>query len=123
MSTQILVCQGCNNREKVLGIELAANLIYELDYPDPDTEVKTVSCFGACNSFCTIAFKSEDKPTYIFGKLSPDNAAEIVALARVYSNASDGKIPWELRPPCLRNLIAVVPSVTKDAPELGLALL
>ena len=107
---EIIICKACNNRERVLGAELARNLINGLGDLDTDTKVKTVSCMGACNSFCVMAFKSEGKPTYIFGKLLPENTAEIITLFKVYIQADDGKLPWEARPQCLRNLIAVIPS-------------
>ncbi len=79
-------------------------------------EVTGVSCMGACNRPCAIAFAAQGKSTYLFGDLSyqeslPELSEEILKCASLYFQQSDGTMSWSDRPERLKKgLVGKIPS-------------
>jgi predicted metal-binding protein len=122
----IFVCQSCagnwqdgrqvgNSGGYLLQRELMAQLA---DYPLADEfQVEAVSCMGACNRPCVVAFAAAGKSTYLFGDLSHSEslseiAQSILACASLYQSKSDGVMKWAERPERLRkSVIGIIPSI------------
>jgi predicted metal-binding protein len=78
---------------------------------DAAVAVVPVECLSVCRRPCTVAFSAPGKWTYVYGDLSAEGAAPVLAeAARLYAAAPDGLIPWKLRPdPVKRGVVARVP--------------
>jgi predicted metal-binding protein len=73
-------------------------------------EIVPVECLSVCKRPCTIGFSAPGKWTYVYGDFAPDAAPSILAAAELYSDASDGLIPWRRRPEALKKgVIARIP--------------
>lgn len=113
MNTEILVCTNCNDWQvrhpesepRYLGSELAVNLI---NISPEDTNITQTKCLGACAKTCVVAFRESNKPTYVFGELTPNDATDILKLATIYSEG-DGIIQWSDRPECMKRQIVKLP--------------
>jgi predicted metal-binding protein len=79
-------------------------------------EVRGVSCMGACNRPCAIAFAARGKSTYLFGDLSyqealPELSEAILKCASLYFQQADGAMSWADRPERLKKgLVGRIPS-------------
>jgi predicted metal-binding protein len=76
-----------------------------------DINVIRVRCLGNCNRGLSAAIRRENAWTYVFGNLDAENdGPALIAGARLYSESTDGLMPWRGRPDSLkRGLIARVP--------------
>lgn len=54
--------------------------------------LRVVSCLNGCLNPCNIALRGRGKYHLRFSRLQPDDAAAIVAFARLYAASSDGDI-------------------------------
>jgi predicted metal-binding protein len=78
--------------------------------------VTGVSCMGACNRPCAIAFVAAGKSTYLFGDLHheealPELSAAILQCAQLYLVNDDGAMGWADRPERLKKgLVGRIPS-------------
>ena len=113
----LYVCTTCRDADHVVGqaTPCAGARLYaaiEAAPCDPLVRVVPVECLSACKRPCTVSFVAPGKWTYVFGDLPADSAAEIVRLgARLYAEATDGLIPWKLRPDALKKgALARVPA-------------
>lgn len=69
----------------------------------PDgVEIRAVECLSACSQGCAVALSGPAKWSYVYGRLTPDDAADIVAGARAYAATTDGIVPWRERPAIFR---------------------
>lgn len=64
--------------------------------------VQGVECLSACANGCAVALSAEGKWTYVYGRLSTENAADILAGAARYAASTDGLVPWRDRPEIFR---------------------
>ena len=72
--------------------------------------VRQVGCLGNCKRGLSAAMLREGCWSYVFGELSPDSAADLVAGAELFARSTDGFMPFRNRPESLkRGLIARVP--------------
>lgn len=121
----IFVCQSCAGVWKdgrQVGNSGGYQLLSELqehvrNWPlAEEFEVTGVSCMGACNRPCTIAFVAPGKSTYLFGDLSyqeslPELSEAILKCASLYFQQADGAMSWSDRPERLKKgLVGKVPS-------------
>lgn len=53
-------------------------------------EVAQTECMSGCTRPSTLAFRSPGKVAYLFGDLTEDDLAELVAFARLYAASPDG---------------------------------
>ena len=71
--------------------------------PVPEgVEVVAVECLSACNSGASVALSAPGRWSYVYGRMTPDNAADILAGAAAYARAPDGLVPWRERPVIFR---------------------
>jgi predicted metal-binding protein len=72
--------------------------------------VTTVSCLGNCKRRLSAAMIKPGAWSYVFGDLSIDSGADLVAGAKLLAGSPDGLIPWRGRPDSLkRGLVARIP--------------
>ena len=72
-----------------------------------------VECLSACKTGAAIALSAPGKWTYVYGHMTPDDAAEILAGAAAYAATPDGLVPWRERPVIFRKQsVARVPAFT-----------
>jgi predicted metal-binding protein len=71
-----------------------------------------VECLSACSQGCSVALSAPGRWAYVYGRLSQDNARDVVAGAAAYAAAPDGLVPWRSRPEIFRKLsLARIPPV------------
>ena len=61
-----------------------------------------VECLSACSQGCAVALSAPGKWSYVYGRLTPADAAEVLAGAAAYAEAPDGIVPWRSRPVIFR---------------------
>lgn len=72
--------------------------------------VEGVSCLANCKRALSAAMVRRDGWTYVFGDLSPDSAADLLAGAALLAGSEDGLMPWRGRPDVLkRGMVARIP--------------
>ena len=91
------------------GAKLYAALLAET--PCSAISIIPVECLSVCTRSCAAAFAAPGKWTYVYGSLPHETAAPaLLEGARLYAQASDGLIPWKLRPAALKTgVISRVP--------------
>ncbi|MEO6300113.1 MAG: DUF1636 domain-containing protein, partial [Paracoccaceae bacterium] len=75
--------------------------ISALEVPD-GVEVVAVDCLSACNAGASVALSAPGRWSYVYGRMTPENAADILAGAAAYARAPDGLVPWRERPVIFR---------------------
>ena len=106
MTVTLHVCATCKAGEftaegdPVPGARLLAAL---LAGAAPDgVRIVSVDCLSACNSGAAVALSAPGRWSYVYGRLGPDDAADILAGAAAYAAAPDGIVPWRSRPVIFR---------------------
>ncbi len=61
-----------------------------------------VQCLSACAQGCSIALSAAGRWSYVYGRLSETDVADILAGASAYAKTSDGIVPWRERPAIFR---------------------
>lgn len=65
--------------------------------PDGVT-LRGVECLSACDHGCTVAVTKPGGWSYVYGRMTPADAPEILRGAGLYSSTTDGLVPWRDRP-------------------------
>ena len=82
---------------------LGARLHDLLSRTAPDgVEIRPVECLSACSQGCSVALSAPGKWSYVYGRLTPADAADILSGARAYAGTADGIVPWRERPAVFR---------------------
>lgn len=69
----------------------------------PDgVELRAVECLSACSQGCSVALTAPGKWSYVYGRLTPQDAADILAGVNAYAKAPEGLVPWRERPVIFR---------------------
>ena len=117
MSAKLYVCLTCRAGEVLEddaprpGALLHAALI-DVGAPDK-VEIVGVSCLSACSQGAAIALSEPGKWTYVYGRLTKEDADDILAGAAAYAATADGLVPWRERPTIFRKQsLARVPPFT-----------
>jgi predicted metal-binding protein len=72
--------------------------------------VKQVECLGNCKRRLSAALLRDGCWSYVFGDLAVDSAADLLTGAELFSQTTDGTLPWRGRPDSLkRGLVARIP--------------
>ena len=106
MTVTLHVCTTCKAGEPVEdgrpvpGARLHAALIAG-EIPE-GLRIVGVECLSACNSGAAVALSAPGRWTYVYGRLTEADAAEILAGAGAYVAAPDGLVPWRARPVIFR---------------------
>jgi len=101
MTTTLYVCQTCKAGEvheddaDRPGARLHA-AITALDTPE-GVEVVGVACLSACSQGSAVALSEPGKWTYVYGRMTTDDAADILTGAAAYAATTDGLVPWRER--------------------------
>jgi predicted metal-binding protein len=128
MSVTLHVCITCRagqtlqEGETTPGARLHAAIL-SLSAPE-GVQVVPVECLSACNQGCSVALSAPGRWSYVYGRLSAANAADVVTGAAAYAVAADGIVPWRQRPEIFRKQslarippIAPAIAVTPEAAE------
>ena len=75
--------------------------ISALDVPE-GVQIVPVDCLSACNTGAAVALSAPGRWGYVYGRMTADNAADILAGAAAYAGAPDGLVPWRERPVIFR---------------------
>ncbi|MBR71692.1 MAG: hypothetical protein CMM30_01970 [Rhodospirillaceae bacterium] len=110
------VCRSCvwseTNRE-INGMRQGAVLLEKIkDITKTNSlpeaiDLRGVFCLNGCLSPCNISFRAKDKYTIRFSGLSPNDAANILIVAKLYSDSSNGNLKEEDIPKQLKGKISV----------------
>ena len=68
----------------------------ETDAPE-GVEIVGVPCLSACSQGSAVALSAPGKWTYVYGRLTTDDAANILTGAAAYAASTDGLVPWRER--------------------------
>jgi len=73
-----------------------------------------VECLSACNSGAAVALSAPGRWSYVYGRLTPADAPDILLGAAAYLDAADGIVPWRARPVIFRkqSLARIPPILT-----------
>lgn len=81
------------------------------DLPE-GVEIRPVECLSACSQGCSVALSAPGKWSYVYGRLTPADAPDILTGAARYAAAPDGIVPWRDRPVIFRKQsLARIPPV------------
>jgi len=106
MAVTLHVCITCRagqtvpEGEKTPGA-LLRDAIVEAGVPD-GVNLVPVECLSACSQGCSVALSAPGRWAYVYGRLSQENARDVVAGAAAYAAAADGIVPWRSRPEIFR---------------------
>ena len=122
MAATLYVCATCKADQVVPegGQPLGAQLLGELlSAPCPaGVTIKSVECLSACSQGCAVALQGFGKWGYVYGRLTPADAPEILAGAAAYAATADGLVPWRERPQIFRKQsLARIPPLDPIAVE------
>jgi predicted metal-binding protein len=118
MAVTLHVCITCRagqtipDGEPTPGARLRDAIIAE-GVPD-GVNLVPVECLSACSQGCSVALSAPGRWAYVYGRLSQDNARDVVAGAAAYAAAPDGLVPWRSRPEIFRkqSLARIPPVIT-----------
>ncbi len=120
MGAVLHVCMTCRAGEAVPegdirpGARLYAALT-EADAPAGVT-IRPVECLSACDHGCSVALSKAGAWSYVYGRLTPADAGDILQGAALYAAAPEGLVPWRDRPVIFRkqSLARIPPLESKD---------
>ena len=72
------------------------------DDPPAGVEIRPVECLSACSQGCSVSLSGPGKWSYVYGRLTPEDAADIATGAAAYAASGDGIVPWRERPTIFR---------------------
>ena len=106
MVVTLHVCLTCKAGEipedgvQVMGARLHAALT---SGPAPDgVRIVGVDCLSACNSGAAVALSAPGRWSYVYGRMTDADAADILLGAEAYAKTRDGLVPWRERPVIFR---------------------
>ena len=70
--------------------------------PPAGVEIRAVECLSACGQGCSVALNGPGRWSYVYGRLTPEDAADIRDGAAAYAATPDGVVPWRQRPVIFR---------------------
>ncbi len=116
MAVTLHVCITCRagqtvpEGETTPGAQLR-DAIIKAGVPD-GVNLVPVECLSACSQGCSVALSAPGRWSYVYGRLSQENARDVVAGAAAYAAAPDGIVPWRSRPEIFRKQsLARIPPV------------
>ncbi len=106
LTATLYVCMTCRagqplpDGEVAPGAHLMAALT-EAGVPEGVT-VRGVECLSACDHGCTVAVTKPGGWSYVYGRMTPADAPEILRGVGLYAATADGLVPWRDRPVIFR---------------------
>jgi predicted metal-binding protein len=117
MGAQLHICMTCKaglvvpEGEACMGARLWA-AVASLPVPEGVT-ILPVECLSACNTGAAVALSQPGAWSYVYGRMTDANAADILAGAAAYARTTDGLVPWRERPVIFRKQsIARIPPLS-----------
>lgn len=106
MAATLHVCITCKAGEPLPeGAAAPGALLYTAlmagEAPD-GLRIVPVECLSACSQGCSVALSAAGKWSYVYGRLTEDDAADVLAGAGAYAASADGIVPWRERPVIFR---------------------
>ncbi|TCH98409.1 DUF1636 domain-containing protein [Roseococcus sp. SYP-B2431] len=108
----VFVCTTCRHPDDATDAQprAGARLAAMLAQPREGVEVREVECLANCKRGPSVAMARPGGWSYVFGGLSPADAAAVLEGAQLLSGSADGLMPWRGRPePLKRGLVARIP--------------
>ncbi|MCW1919467.1 DUF1636 domain-containing protein [Rhodobacter sp. KR11] len=122
MGARLHICMTCKaglpvpEGEKPMGAQLW-DAISALPAPE-GVEVIAVDCLSACNTGAAVALSMKGAWSYVYGRMTAENAADILAGAEAYARTTDGLVAWRERPVIFRKQsLARIPPLLDPAVE------
>lgn len=104
MGARLHICMTCKaglvEDGPCMGARLY-NAISALETP-VNVTVVPVECLSACNTGAAVALSQPGSWGYVYGRMTPDHAADILLGAAAYAKTIDGIVPWRERPVIFR---------------------
>jgi predicted metal-binding protein len=106
----LIICKACGTTsEEDASNETAGtrlfNQLQELHEQWPrknELAIETTSCLCICDRPCAIAYVGTHKPTFLFGDLPVESAADLLTAGELYLDSEDGMVPAFKLPASLR---------------------
>lgn len=113
-TTTILVCVTCRDASGSDTRPRPGELLHAATRAAAEgcdnVRVAPVECLANCKRRLSAAMLRAGAWSYVFGDLTIDSAADLVAGARLFAGAPDAVLPWRGRPECLkRGLVSRLP--------------
>jgi len=106
MSTVLHVCTTCRAGLPVPEGEACSGRVLHDTLAQsalPDGVIlRPVECLSACDHGCSIAISKPGGWSYVYGRMTADDAPEILRGAGLYAASADGIVPWRDRPVIFR---------------------
>lgn len=64
--------------------------------------IRAVECLSGCDNGCAVALSKPGAWSYIYGRMTTEDVAEILRGAALYAASSNGVVPWRDRPAIFR---------------------
>ncbi len=110
------VCRSCvwsedqrerdGKRQGSFLLEAVRSLIETEPLPE-SLALRAVYCLNGCKSPCNVGFRAAGKHHVRFSRLTPENAADVLAYARAYQASAKGAVPDEETPDAMRGKMTV----------------
>jgi len=85
----------------------AVNELVDLKPLPKTVDLRGVFCLNGCKNPCNISFRARDKFSLRFSHLTPDHAADVVAVAKAYADSADGDLSDGEIPDALQGKVSV----------------
>lgn len=104
MGARLHICMTCKAGLVEDGPCMGARLFNAISaLPVPvNVTVIAVECLSACNTGAAVALSQPGSWGYVYGRMTPENAADILTGAEAYARTTDGIVPWRERPVIFR---------------------
>lgn len=106
MKTTLHVCITCRaGQEPEEGTQCPGERLHAALVAAPcptGVQIVPVKCLSACNSGAAVAVSAPGCWSYVYGRMTPEDATDILAGAAAYARTSDGLVPWRERPVIFR---------------------
>lgn len=106
MASWITICDTCKREgwdpalQPLTDGERLAALVEAAAAPESDLSTRRVSCTMGCERACNVVIQARGKIGYSLGRFepTPEDAAAIVAWARLHAASETGQVPYRTWP-------------------------
>lgn len=104
LGARLHICMTCKAGLAEDNLCLGSRLFNAIStLPQPlNVTVVPVDCLSACNTGAVVALSQPGSWGYVYGRMTVENAADILAGAAAYARTADGLVPWRERPVIFR---------------------
>lgn len=102
MTATLYVCTTCRAGEELSedDVRPGTHLLNALqaEGAPEGVSIVPVKCLSACSNGSAVALSEPGKWTYVYGRMTIDDASDILDGAAAYAATPDGLVPWRERP-------------------------